>query len=225
MPSTLLTTLLSLAALSSAQTITSTASRGSLFSSTTSSSSFSPTGPTTTLSIFFPDADQFPIVGSVISANPSVTAYSINCPPNTDASDCGLGPGANVTVSNKSTWIISMVEEGEFTASINCVLPSSSGASGQVVCTESFGGSGANDPGVTTSTVDAASATLMPVTITGGLDKLATGTSASSSGAKATGAAASGNSTGATGMAASGSVAWTWSAVGLVSVAAVMASL
>lgn len=36
----------------------------------------------------------------------TATTYSINCPPGTDSSDCGMGPGLTLIAGPKTTMIL-----------------------------------------------------------------------------------------------------------------------
>lgn len=138
-------------------------------SSTTSASN-------ATVSLYLGGGDPQPVVASVVSANPTVTAYFLNCAPGTDASDCGLGMGLNLTVTSQSIYDVNYSQDVNFSFSQRCTWMSSA------VCVETASGSDANFPGTSTETYPAESASLSPVTITAGLQKLAAATSSASSG-------------------------------------------
>jgi hypothetical protein len=144
-----------------------------------------------TVSLYLGGADQQPLVASVISANPSVTAYHIACAPGTDGSDCGFGPGANITVSSGSIYDFTLTDGSDFSLSYKCTWQ------GSAICAQTVGGAAANDPGSTSETIPAASASLSPVIITAGQEKLSAAATATSSGASKTGASKSGSGTAA----------------------------
>jgi hypothetical protein len=52
---------------------------------------------TTVVDVLIPQVDQQTILASVVSVGPDATAYSLACPPDTDATDCGIGGGFFVT--------------------------------------------------------------------------------------------------------------------------------
>lgn len=41
----------------------------------------------------------------------TATTYSINCPPGTDSSDCGMGPGLTLIAGPKTTMILDAPDE------------------------------------------------------------------------------------------------------------------
>jgi hypothetical protein len=153
-------------------------------------------GQHTTVSAYILEGIQDYIYASVISADATVTAYQLECPPD---HDCEILPSANLTISDSTIFEFTYTD-GAFTESDKCTVISKS-----AVCQESFGGSDANFPGSSVETIDPESVTVFPITVTGGLDKLASATStsassgakSSSSGAKQTASATAGNSTAA----------------------------
>jgi len=125
----------------------------------------------TTISLFVPGADTQPLVGSVIGSDKDATTYALQCAPGTDGSDCGF-PGVFTLTEGPSTAVYAISEDIEasggstilaFTALIDCSLAGSS-----AVCTESYGGQEANDPGQSTETLTGTDFTYMPVVITAG---------------------------------------------------------
>ncbi|USW52938.1 hypothetical protein Slin15195_G062570 [Septoria linicola] len=110
---------------------------------------------TTTLQIPLYGYDSFTIDASIIAVQNSVTTISLACPSSAD--ECGLFPQQTLTYG-PSTYRMEMgTGDAEFTGSQICQA---------TVCTESAGGSGANDPGSSTTTYD--DVETMPVTVTAG---------------------------------------------------------
>ncbi|KAL4790668.1 hypothetical protein BDV19DRAFT_371858 [Aspergillus venezuelensis] len=131
----------------------------------------------TVTSMFMYGADTQPLAASIVGNDATATTYSINCPPGTDGSDCGMGPGLTLIAANPSTTYI-MNDKPEFYWTVRCSVGDST-----AVCTDTAGGPDANFPGTSTTTTDVG---LMPVTITAGSitsasDSEPTSTSASDS--------------------------------------------
>ncbi|KAJ5908753.1 hypothetical protein N7495_001435 [Penicillium taxi] len=121
------------------------------------------TAQTSVVSLFIYDIDPQPLVASIIAEGSGTTTFSINCPPGTDGSDCGMGPGLYYTLG-PSTIEMSMSEPQEgFWDHIGCT---SSGTT--AICTEIASGTGANFPGTSTTAIPKGEATLFPVTVTAG---------------------------------------------------------
>ncbi|KAJ5280691.1 hypothetical protein N7478_006063 [Penicillium angulare] len=55
------------------------------------------------VSLFIPDADPQPLAVSIVGEGAGTTTYSINCPPGTDGSDCGMGAGLWLTAGATTT--------------------------------------------------------------------------------------------------------------------------
>ncbi|KAL5362681.1 hypothetical protein BJX96DRAFT_154397 [Aspergillus floccosus] len=64
--------------------------------------------PVTTMLIY--GADPQPLAASVVGNDATATTYSINCPPGTDGSDCGMGPGLTLIAGPKTTY---KMDEGD----------------------------------------------------------------------------------------------------------------
>ncbi|KAL4959997.1 putative GPI anchored protein [Aspergillus stella-maris] len=131
----------------------------------------------TVTSMFMYGADTQPLAASIVGNDATATTYSINCPPGTDGSDCGMGPGLTLIAASPSTTYI-MEDKPEFYWTVRCSVGDST-----AVCTDTAGGPEANFPGTSTATTDVS---LMPVTITAGSitsasDSEPTSTSASES--------------------------------------------
>jgi len=241
-PNTFITALSLLVASShAAVTITSaaaapSAAATSVFAAAASSgaSAVSYTGPTSIVSMFLDgDSSNGGIVASVVSANPSVTQYFITCAPDVDGSDCGWGPGAQVTVSDKSIFTVSIDGGTDFNFQEACTVFSTD----SVVCTAIAAGSQANDPGTSIQTLTGTDVAMTPVTVTAGLDLLSAAATATASGSKSASAknSATAKKTTATGGGSATATApsagsaperiQAWSAVALLTVAAVMVSL
>lgn len=154
---------------------------------------------TSVVSIPFYILDNQSIEASVVSANPSATTMVINCPNGTDGNDCGLFPEMTL-IYGPSTYHIDMGvgDAGIYTGSEDCTL----GAT--VTCVEFNTGSEANFPGSSTTTYEGQDVLTLPVTITGGVEKL--GTQASATGSASASISATGSSA-ASGSAVSASTA------------------
>ncbi|KAK8088512.1 hypothetical protein PG997_003473 [Apiospora hydei] len=139
------------------------------------------TAQTTFMNMFLPGSE-----GENFHA--SVVEYFVTCAPN--AEECGLGPGATVIMAPGS-YAFGLNEPPAFTMSVNCEVEHYTG-----VCTKMVGGSEANDPGTKTETMTDFKSEdfFMPVTITGGLEKLAAFTDGSAASQPAQTAAASSSS-------------------------------
>ncbi|KAL4905106.1 hypothetical protein BDW74DRAFT_153016 [Aspergillus multicolor] len=132
----------------------------------------------TVTSMFIYGADTQPLAASVVSNDASATTYSINCPPGTDGSDCGMGPGLTLIANDAADKTTFIMDDGDsFHFTVKCAVTKSS-----ATCVESAGGPDANFPGVATSTTDVS---LMPVTVTAG--KITSGHGSATSTATATG--------------------------------------
>jgi len=119
--------------------------------------------------LFLPNADQQALVASVVGSHASTITYAINCPNGTDASDCGI-PSPFTMTFGPSFYEAQTTDAPVFSYSVHCDLDGVTAAT----CTESAGGSEANDPGVTTETLTGTEAGVyQAVTITAGLNKLA----------------------------------------------------
>ncbi|KAK8055724.1 hypothetical protein PG993_000951 [Apiospora rasikravindrae] len=157
---------------------------------------------TTVMDLFLPGNEGDSFQASVVSAmtKPPKIEYFVTCAPN--AEDCGLGPGATVIMAPGS-YAFGLNEPPAFTMSVNCEVEHYTG-----VCTHLVAGSEANDPGTETETMTDFKSEdfFMPVTVTGGLEKLAgftAGSAASASQPLQTAAASSLSSAGAGAAAAS----------------------
>ncbi|CAJ2499744.1 Uu.00g025970.m01.CDS01 [Anthostomella pinea] len=145
---------------------------------------------TTVMDLFLPGFDNQALVGSVMTANPTMAQYFVACPGGEDASDCGAGPGVTVTM-RPGNYGLDIDGGDAVTMTEQCQIDQ-----GTAICTASIGGTDANDPGVqtVTSTDIDSSDFFLAVTITAGLEKLAaataTGSTTASSGASSTAAAA-----------------------------------
>ncbi|KKK12840.1 hypothetical protein ARAM_001185 [Aspergillus rambellii] len=131
----------------------------------------------TVTSMFIYGADNQPLAASIVGNDATATTYSINCPPGTDSSDCGMGPGLTLIAGPGATTTYKMDDGDEFYMTAVCSVGTE-----VAVCTDSMGGTGANFPGQHTSTADV---DLLPVTVTAGSitsgDQPATTTAATTS--------------------------------------------
>ncbi|KAL9077873.1 MAG: hypothetical protein Q9157_003204 [Trypethelium eluteriae] len=129
---------------------------------------------------FFLDGfDSQPLAASVITADASTTSFQLGCPSSVSANDCGVDPPITVVhipgADEQDIWKASISPPGEsWTFSYSCSV----GHGTQAVCAESNGGQEANFPGLSTTTYEGASVQdmFLPVTITAGLEKLASAT-------------------------------------------------
>ncbi|KAJ5437899.1 uncharacterized protein N7458_008897 [Penicillium daleae] len=122
------------------------------------------TAQTSVVSLFIPDTDPQPLAASLVAQGAGTTTYSINCPPGTDGSDCGMGPGMWYTSGPKTVeWAMSDPADG-FWGRIVCSM----GGTTTAVCTEMMSGTGANFPGTSTGHLAQSDITLIPVTVTAG---------------------------------------------------------
>lgn len=152
-----------------------------------------------TVSLFLLDSDPQTLVASVISADASTTQYLVGCPAGEDANNCGYDPAMTVMQAGSVYGASVTAPADGITLSYECTLYTSDGTS--AVCTESLGGSAANDPGVQTTTLSGTDISFLPVTITAGLDKISAAATASASvtgsaSASATGTSSTGTSSG-----------------------------
>ncbi|KAJ5820550.1 hypothetical protein N7474_006141 [Penicillium riverlandense] len=115
------------------------------------------------VSMFIIDTDPQPLVGSVIGESAEQTTYLVQCKSGTPSDECGMGPGVTM-IWGPSTAVWSMNESPAFYGSVGCSM----GGTTAAVCTESFGGSEANFPGKSTTSLGKDDITLLPVTITAG---------------------------------------------------------
>ncbi|KAL4975288.1 hypothetical protein BDW66DRAFT_152103 [Aspergillus desertorum] len=148
----------------------------------------------TVTSMYIFGADRQPLAASIMGNDAAATTYSINCPPGTDSSDCGMGPGMTVVAAGSATTYI-MNDGDDFQYTAECSVESSA-----ATCTASAGGADANFPGVETTTDEV---NYMPVTVTAG--------SLTSAGASSAASASTSSSTG------TGSLASEATAAGLAS--------
>lgn len=121
-----------------------------------------------TISLFIPGADPQSLVASVIGSDATATTYAFQCAPGTDSGDCGFPEVVTLTEGPAIaayTFAPQVDANGTtaFAGYIDCSLAASS-----AVCTMSFGGTEANDPGLATSTFTGTDYTSMPVVITAG---------------------------------------------------------
>ncbi|KAF2150430.1 hypothetical protein K461DRAFT_295713 [Myriangium duriaei CBS 260.36] len=161
------------------------------------------------------------LVGSVISADSTATALLLNCPSGTDSDDCGIynasvtfGPWALATPppsASTGTYDMHITEAGDpdatgtatadapWTFNVHCQVVSTTQIN--VCTTTNIGGNNDGTPTATLTNPDPTDygATKIPITITGGLEKLAaasSSTSGSGSGSGSTSASGSGSGSG-----------------------------
>jgi hypothetical protein len=157
------------------------------------------------VSFFFPGGyEGVSPVASVVTANPTTTVLDITCPTGVDSTECGWGPGIEVSIISTTIYEATMSEAGLFTMTYSC---NHNTKASEITCAASMGGSGANDPGVSTAVLSGSDIAFVTASVTSGADLLsATGgakesTTASATGASGTAAQKSGSSTTASGAA------------------------
>lgn len=135
---------------------------------------------TTTISLPFIEWESMNMSASVISANPTATTVSLMCPKPRSAGDtdaeCGLFPTQRL-VYGPSTYMMEMGDPESsssgfpaFTGTIDCALGKPT-----ITCTESFGGSDANFPGVSSTEYPSSAVVSLEVIVTAGAEKLKAG--------------------------------------------------
>ncbi|KAI9927060.1 hypothetical protein ASPWEDRAFT_46539 [Aspergillus wentii DTO 134E9] len=140
----------------------------------------------TVISMFIPQADPQPLAASIVGNDATATTYSINCPPGTDGSDCGMGLGLTLIAGPTTTKQVMDDPIDDMHWTMICSV----GGTTTAVCTESASGSAANFPGVSTASYDKSDISLLPVTVTAGsvtsVDATATATTEASTATSAT---------------------------------------
>lgn len=147
------------------------------------------------VNLHIPDADDQPILASVITANPTATSYLLTCPTDEPAEDCGLGSGIRV-LEGPSTLEVHMTL-GQTSDDITCRLSGDTADCDQA-------SKGADGSTTAVMQYQGISSWLMPVTVTAGLDALVTtsgssATTAPTSGSSATTSTSSSNAASPTG--------------------------
>lgn len=120
----------------------------------------------TTITVLYPYPAPLTVVGSIISANPTVTLLVAACPPDTDPLKCAFATGFALTAGAETMQISG--GDANIQASLSCTR-----ADDRAVCVESFGGEAETATGPTTETYTESINLL--VTVTGGAEKLQKG--------------------------------------------------
>jgi hypothetical protein len=176
-------------------------------SSTASSATVSSPGAAasiTSAAILFPEVNPNQLAASIVSAGPSTTIYKIDCATGPNANEsCGFGPGSDVGALEPWLTVGQNFIGMNFSApgqslTLSCDISSISSASCVEKITESVDGTtitttvgGTTISTTVPGTVETTSLTTQlalssgSITITGGLDKLASATSTSSGKASA----------------------------------------
>ncbi|KAF4636028.1 hypothetical protein G7Y89_g2073 [Cudoniella acicularis] len=162
-----------------------------------------------TVSLFVPGADLQPLAASIIGSDTLATTYAVQC---ALESPCGfdgvftLTEGPSTAAYTLSEGTTSAGTSGmDFTGYWQCSLAGTTSA----ICTESFGGNGANFPGMSTESY---SITYLPVVITAGA--LASNSGVVTSTSSGSGSTASKTSSTATGTNSSPTITTTSSGSG-----------
>jgi len=126
--------------------------------------SFAQTG---TITLLVPGADPQPLVASIVGSDATATTYAVQCSPGTDSDNCGF-VGVFTLTEGPATAAYTygpMVDDNgtvALTGYIDCSLAGTTSA----VCIESFGGTEANFPGISTETLTGTDLPYMLVVIT-----------------------------------------------------------
>ncbi|KAF2265037.1 hypothetical protein CC78DRAFT_532680 [Lojkania enalia] len=143
---------------------------------------------------------DYPVLASIVSANPSTTVLSLACPTDLDASDCGFGPHFDYSVISTTIYEATMSIPDEFTMAFSCDHDT---AKTQMACDISMGGPNANDPGQTSGVLSGSDVDFFTATITAGEEKLSATGRTQNSDAAPSQASATATSAGETGAPAS----------------------
>lgn len=142
----------------------------------------------TVTSLFLPDFDPQPLVGSVMDHSGSTTTILIDCRPGTDGNDCGVPLGGFIVTQAPDAIQFDVGNKGSsFYMTVSCDLRNTE----SVTCVEIASGDDANFPGSSTEVFTDISTNYLPVTIT------ADATATSGSGSASTSASAHSTSTAA----------------------------
>jgi hypothetical protein len=185
------------------------------------------TGSTSIISYYMDIGYPQDLIGSIITANPTMTAIFFEGNPILPD-----GLSGNLTIQNDNTYIVTMTVGDEASVSVECTAY----ATDSVVCSYSTGGLEAN-PTAPPTGVDTNIAGLMSITVTAGLENLVSATAMAST-AESTGASAGGSKTtsakktGSTSSTATGSAPISnagrmevWPAIALLSIIAIIMNL
>ncbi|KAH6656996.1 hypothetical protein BKA67DRAFT_553928 [Truncatella angustata] len=172
---------------------------------------------TSVTKVFLFNTDPQTLVADVLAADATATTFLLNCPSGTDSNDCGtynetvvVGPWAKPTPPPEASTGVYDLEiklDTEWYFHIHCDM---TGTAPGVCTTTNIGG---NDDGSPTATYTPESTdwNYMPVTITAGLEKLASATGSAASASASASRITSGSST-STSAIISGTVSGTQSA-------------
>ncbi|KAJ5773770.1 hypothetical protein N7457_008666 [Penicillium paradoxum] len=116
------------------------------------------------VSLFIPNADPQSLVGAVVQENSATTTYSINCPPGTNSTDCGMGPGMLLTTA--ATSVEYLISGGVNDVYDHVICSMTDPTSADRTCTGTVTGSSATAPSTSILTLNQDKVTALPVTIT-----------------------------------------------------------
>jgi hypothetical protein len=133
-----------------------------LFLLTISAAQSTRNADTTTVSVFLA-GDGGAMSASVITANPTLTAYSAQCVKDVDA--CYF-TAMDITVLDGSSYQMTMTQNSRVTNYVNCTV------AGSAICTASLTNISGGGGDTTTTTIPESRVTLSPLIVTAGLDKL-----------------------------------------------------
>ncbi|KAK4987271.1 hypothetical protein LTR66_007638 [Elasticomyces elasticus] len=145
---------------------------------------------TQTLSLFLLDTNETALVASVVTANPTETAFAIGCAPGIATSDCGYAPTVTITEGYDAAAATSFyrmsqlfdgaaIDGGAAIVSAYCSVGGTTSASCKL----------AAGTRVVNGTLAATDMTFFPVVITAGAEKLAAATASTTAATASTTAA------------------------------------
>ncbi|KAJ5721305.1 uncharacterized protein N7483_009239 [Penicillium malachiteum] len=115
------------------------------------------------VSLFIYGADQQSLVGSVIESRSEIATYSINCPPGTNSTDCGVSSGLLYTEGPTTVqWELQTPYDANVYGRVIC----STGGTTTAVCTEVTPTNGSTAVTSETTALNSDQITLLAVTIT-----------------------------------------------------------
>ncbi|KAI9738751.1 MAG: hypothetical protein M1834_008258 [Cirrosporium novae-zelandiae] len=166
---------------------------------------------TSTISLFFPDTDPQSLFGSIVEVGSSMTTYAVSCPSSVSSDLCDFP--TPITVAEGSGVAAFTVSYDTVTAYLSCSLDGTT--TGMCIESATVSLNGTATSTAMTTTLQSGDISYLPVVVTAGLGKVASGSTnttsgsantisggakttsgSKSSGAAETGDASSGTSTG-----------------------------
>jgi len=122
---------------------------------------------TSTVTLYIPGADVQPLVASIVASDATATTYAVQCKPGTDSSDCGFSDVFTLTEgSAKAQYTIAPQKDENGTVAFEGYFDCSLAGTTSAVCAESFGGTEANFPGMSTETISGTDLVYQQVIVT-----------------------------------------------------------